>query len=291
MYKKTQSLYISLRRRLFIFLFLRRAPVLLLHVLIDCSPHASGDPAQQSANPPVIITPKPSLRGTSETWICCSISERRGNNSLGIHCETRACYTVRIQEEVSHLSPFQNHSPWGIRCCSLCQVDLFWFLEEREQNITQLVKVVECIYAWQAQDHQAQLFFFLHQNNTDNGEVYLESWPQPRCHSHHLFALLTILKTWFVHWEKHSRAKLRPVLMKGTCYWVISHLDSAWIRQLLVHCWLHYWICVCEATILHHSFIVWCRSATAPRIDWDRKSKKRVWEVELNHAKLYNIQT
>lgn len=46
------------------FLFSQSAAVLLLHVLIDYSLRALGDPAQQSANPPVIITAQPSLRGT-----------------------------------------------------------------------------------------------------------------------------------------------------------------------------------------------------------------------------------
>lgn len=36
---------------------------------------------------------------------------------------------------------------------------LILILGEREQNITQPVKVVECIYARQAEDHQVRLFF------------------------------------------------------------------------------------------------------------------------------------
>lgn len=32
-------------------------------------------------------------------------------------------------------------------------------------------------------------------SDIDNRELHLESRPQPRCHSHHLFALLTILRS------------------------------------------------------------------------------------------------
>ena len=51
------------------FLFSLKAPVLLLHVLIDCSLRVPGDHAQEFVNPPVITTPQPSLRGTGKTWI------------------------------------------------------------------------------------------------------------------------------------------------------------------------------------------------------------------------------
>lgn len=68
--ENSKSLHLlSLLSFYFYFLFLQRPPILLLHVLIDCSVRALGHPAQQSANPPMIITPQPSLTGTGKTWI------------------------------------------------------------------------------------------------------------------------------------------------------------------------------------------------------------------------------
>lgn len=172
---------------------MQRESVLLLHVLIDCSLRASVEPAQQCANPPVIITPQPSLRGT-KLGSCSIISVCRSQQPPRNTLRDMSLLYSKNPGGSNHLTPFQNHSPWGIGCSSLCQLDLFWFLEKRKWNITQPAKVVKCIYAWQAEDHQVQLFFF-HQSDIDNRELHLESRPQPLCQSYHLFALLTILKS------------------------------------------------------------------------------------------------
>ena len=216
MYKKTQSLYISLRcLPIFLFfVFSGRAPVLLLHVLIDCSLRVSWDPAQQFANPPVIITPQPSLRGTG---FCSVISVCRWQQPPRNTFSRQACYTVRIQEEASHLGPFQNHSLWGIGCCSFMSSGLILILREKgSQTLLNHWRWWSVFMHGRHRITKCGIFLF-HQSDIDNAELHLgKSTPALVSHSSFICSFDHSEK-WFVRWDEHSGAKPQPALMKGNC--------------------------------------------------------------------------
>lgn len=128
----------------------------------------------------MIVTPQRSLRGTPALRDIC-VSPATIALEYIVETSLLYCNNPRRKRVTSILFRITLRE---VLHAALYVKRTYFDSHRKEPNITQPVKVDDCIYAHWAHDHQVQIFFFCHQSNIDNRKLYLESQPQPWCHYH-----------------------------------------------------------------------------------------------------------